>query len=738
MKTKPMSLNPRIQYLGIFIMIFTFSLASFGQQKPKKNIVLVMADDFNYWNKLQGYYPLVKTPNIDKLASKGVLFADAQASAPVCNPSRAAMWSGFRPSTTGIEGNSGGHIRGVAPFQNVVTMNQYFKDNGYYVYGIGKLYHGSAGGGPESDMENFSFYSTKAIGCGAGTFLNFTATNGSDYKWSVNEAAMTRANCRDYDVAVETASQISGYATSANKDKPFFMACGVSKPHLAWYLPKQFYDLFKREDIVIPSGYKANDLADTAEGTHGDFTYLTGEGKWEEAIHMYISALALADHNAGVIFDAVENSTYKDNTIVVFMGDHGWHLGEKNRFGKASVWDMSNKTTLVIYDPSNKNTSGSPKICKKVVSLQDIYPTLVELSGLPIKTDIEGNSLAALIENPDKANWDKPVLVSRVFDRLRTNKWSYAIDRTTPANNMLYDIVNDPNEFDNLLHVNQTKMPKAEVATIKARLDFQFDSIKNIGLTMKTKLANSYKFTPKTLSIPGTIEAEDYDEGGYQQTYFDADKTNAGGQYRTADGTDIYTTSDTEGLYHLGGLSTGEWMNYTVKDYLAGKYTVDFRVKNTGASPAVIQIFNRDVLLGEFSIPASTNSWTSIQAPELILTEQNSTRLQVKIKSGSGVEFNTMKFAMSSLSNPEITANIKRKCLTNTLVTDGILYLDLNGTDTITTIYVYDINGKLISKETMPGEQSVAYSLGKTLSPGVYLLRVEDDFVSSVEKFIVR
>ncbi len=738
---------PILKKVGFLLLVGSFATVV-AQQKPKKNIVLVMADDFNYWNQLQGYYPLVKTPNIDKLSQKGVLFADAQAAAPVCNPSRTAMWSGFRPSTTGIEGNDAGHIRGTTPFQNVVTMNQYFKNNGYYVYGIGKLYHGIGGAGDVIDEANFSFYSPKTIGCGGGTYLNFQATSEPEYNWSVNENTMTRGNCKDYDIAVETVGVINGYAASTNSTKPFFIACGFSKPHLAWKVPQFFYDKFNRSDVVIPTGYKANDLADTAEGIDPVFTEFNDKNKWEEAIHMYIAALALSDSNAGLIFDAVENSTYKDNTIVVFMGDHGWHLGEKDRFGKASPWDMANKTTLVIYDPSNKNTTGTPNICKKVVSLQDIYPTLVELSGLPIKTDIEGNSLAPLIENPNKANWDKPVIVSRVFDRIRTNKWSYARDRTQASKNMLYDIENDPNEFDNLLHASQTKLPASQVIAIKARLDFQLDSIRDIGLSMKTKLANSYIFTPKTLTIPGTVEAEDYDEGGYSQTYYDADRVNSGGKYRTADGTDIYVSDDKRGVYHLEGLAAGDWMNYTVKDYLAGSYTIDFRVKNPTATPVVIQLFNRDVVIAQVSVPANSTAWRNVRASNITLVDQNSSRLQVRIKSGSGLLLNRLVFTLvaplttaktaNTLSNSEITANSSRKCLENTIVSDNILYLNLENTDFSNTISIYDISGKLVSSSNVPGEQRLAFRPQLTLKSGVYFLRVSSEEVSSVEKFIVK
>lgn len=724
-----------------------------AQIKAKKNIVLIMADDFNYWNGTTKYHTDIFTPNLDKLALRGVLFADAQAAAPVCNPSRQAMWSGLRPSTTGIQGNTGGYIRSVEGFKDVVTMNEYFYDNGYYTWGVGKLYHSKFGEtGKTNDDDNWSGFSTSAIGGSRGTKVEgktYQNINHPEYKWSVVQGSAKKENCNDTNVASETADKISGHAADPiNKDKPFFLACGLSKPHLGWDAPEDFYLKYSNENFKDTDleGFNPNDFDDVpGAGPDAAYTELLGLGKLPEVRHMYAACLTLADYNAGIIINAVENSIYKDNTIIVFMGDHGWILGEKPKLGKASQWDMANKTTLVIYDPSYKNSSiTTTRICTKVVSLQDIYPTLVELSGLPIKTDIEGNSLAALIENPLKADWDKPVAVTRQFDRIRTNKWSYCDydgdgGGTPTDSDMLYDIEKDPYEHDNMLHSSYTGMPKADVLKIRTRLVAQLDSIKNVGRDLRTKITAPYTFSSgKTLSIPGTIEAEDYDEGGYAQTHFDNDRPNAGNKYRTADAMDIYTTDDPNSNYHIGNLSAGDWCNYTVKDYLSGGYKISFRAKNPTGTSAVLQIFNRDKLLTEVTIPAQTTNWTNINSAVIALTDQYSTRLQVKVKTGTGLQLNKMEFTSKNLSNPEITANISRKVLVNTVITDSVLQLDLESTDVFTTIAIYNINGKLIEKNTVPGEQKVTYTTKKKLNPGIYLLRVEDDNVSSVEKFIVK
>ncbi len=718
-----------IKKISVLTLLGTSVLAS-ANEKPRKNILFLMSDDFNYWTKAQGYYPQSITPNLDKLAGKGIMFTNAHCSSPVSNPSRNSLWSGFRPSTTGIQGNEDGYIREIPGFANIKTMNHYFKENGYWVYGAGKLYHhwNMSDANTVGDIQNFSERYKENPGSIGGNFLKWANPNWDAMMYSVNAEPMTEANCGDYKMVKQVEKFIGSYATSANNDKPFFIGCGVFRPHLPWDVPKQFYDLFKTEDLTIPQGYKEGDLLDAAQTTASSHTGVLKADKWRESIHLYLAGLALTDYNIGILLDAAEKSIYKDNTIICFMGDHGWHLGEKERWGKASLWDMANRTTLIIYDPSAK---GNGKFCQKVVSLQDLYPTLVELSGVPIKTDIEGNSVAALLEDPTRNDWDKPFIGSyNGVDYIQTNKFRYVRDNSV-SKRMLYDKQNDPYEFDNLYN-------KSQYASVITKLNEQLDSVIAIGTNLKTKLLANYSFVPKTLTIPGFIEAEDYDEGGYSQTYFDADKVNSGGKYRTADGTDIYITDDTKGSFHLGDLAAGDWCLYTVKDYLAGNYTVDFRVKNLASTSASLQIFNRDILLSEVTIPASTNNWQSIRTPQIVLTEQTSTRLKIKVKSGSGLQINSMAFEMTSTANSEIKANQSRKCLINTVVVDQILYLNLMNTSMMPTLSIYDIDGKLMLKNKVSGEQKVAFPIPQGLKRGVYFLRISDEDVSSVERFIIK
>ena len=150
---------------------FTFLLIASngnGEAKPRKNVLFLMADDFNYWTGTNGYYPAAQTPNIDRLAKKGIMFLQAYCSSPVCNPSRNALWSGYRPSTTGIDDNGAGYVREKPGFENIVSMNQYFMQHGYFTYGAGKLWHPAKMGGEETDAENWTQLDRGVSGCNGG------------------------------------------------------------------------------------------------------------------------------------------------------------------------------------------------------------------------------------------------------------------------------------------------------------------------------------------------------------------------------------------------------------------------------------------------------------------------------------------------------------------------------------------------------------------------------------------
>ena len=234
-------------------------------EAQKKNVLFIMADDFNHWAHCIGYYPQSITPNVDKLASKGVLFTDAQCSSPVCNPSRNALWSGLRPSTTGISTNGGGYVRDIAGFENIVSMHQYFGENGYYTYGGGKLWHPSRMGAHETDPEHWSSLYTEGTGSPGGNIEEWTSPSqaeGGLWTWGAGDFDVETSN--DTKMARHMAEFISSYS----KEKPFFVGCGFFRPHLPWHVAKQFWDLFSSDTLNIPAGYLENDLDDIPGATN--------------------------------------------------------------------------------------------------------------------------------------------------------------------------------------------------------------------------------------------------------------------------------------------------------------------------------------------------------------------------------------------------------------------------------------------------------------------------------------
>ena len=639
-----MKFNLKTKLLLALCVAFSLSINA-----QRKNVLLIISDDFNYWLPEIGYYPHAKTPNLSALANKGVLFTDAQNSSPVCNPSRNAFMSGVRPSTSGISANADGYIRSKAGFAKALTMNQYFTQQGYHTVAGGKIYHPGKMGGSNTDPNNWSELYTGGSGASGGTAYKWSVGGGSPISWSASTGNINNNN--DTKLANHFANRITNY----NKNKPFFFAVGLFRPHLPWNCPKQFYDQYNLNNMDIPSCYKAGD--GTVSSEHST---ITNNNRWDDAIRAYLANLSYADYNAGILLDALENSQFADNTIVVFTGDHGWHLGEKRRWKKAATWEQANHTTFIIYDPS---AAGNGTKCHKVVSLQDMYPTLVELAGLPSTNKIEGVSLAPLVNNPNLNSWDKPVMITyRGTHCIKTNQYKF-IDEG--GGSKLYDVVNDPCEFNNLYNKpgynsvvnqmrnqiddfiaignqvkqninggggdNQSPTKPGNITTsgiTQNKIDLSWGaSTDNVAVTSYQVQVNgvtygnpsnnsisvtglacatSYDFrvrakdaagnnsawsNTKTAStaacsseqtpfaanvVPGTIEAEDYDNGGQGVAYSDADaamKGNATSYRGTSDGVDL---DDKNGTICIGWCEANEWTEYTIDVQQAGTYTINY------------------------------------------------------------------------------------------------------------------------------------------------------------------
>ena len=429
-----------------------------GQAAPKQgeklNVLFIAIDDLNDWIGCLGGHPDVKTPNMDRLAKRGVNFANAFCTAPACNPSRASLMTGIRPSTSGVYVNPQ-PWRPVLP--DAVTLQESFKAAGYTVLGRGKIYHHGKG---ERYFTQKGW--DKYVPKGGDPVPPKRPVNGiprtAHFDWGpvgVPNAAMDDTKVADW--CIERLKQ--------KHDKPLFLACGLFRPHLPWYVPQKWFDLYPVDKVTLPN-VKDDDLDDVpAIGKQmarpqGDHKKVLEHKQWRKAVQGYLASISFTDWNVGRVLDALDKSAYKDNTLVVLWGDHGWHLGEKLHWRKFALWEEATHAPLLFVVPGLTKPDG---VCQRTVSFIDIYPTLTDRCGRPQPTQtLEGVSLRPLLEDP-KAPWDRPALTShgRLNHSVRSEKWRYI--RYRDGTEELYDREKDPLEWTNLA-------PRPELAAVKTKL----------------------------------------------------------------------------------------------------------------------------------------------------------------------------------------------------------------------------------------------------------------------------
>lgn len=450
----------RIKIVVLFFgVLFLLSNCKPKQQTKPYNVLFIAVDDLNDWVGFLHGHPQTLTPNMDKLAASGMVFDRAYCAASVCNASRAAIMSGKRPSSTGVYDN--GHFMGLSPaLQNQLMLPEYFAKHGYSTAARGKIYHHPNGkwAMPQTwqnmveqtgnGMNTHERKTKDTLVCGMPIVLN----KHQNFDWGGNDVRVEETS--DFMNAQWIADQLG-----TKHKKPFFLACGIFRPHLPWYVPQSYFDKFPLERIIVPD-INENDLDDVPEvgkimssglEEQSDYQRVKKYGKFKEAVQAYLACINYADDALGIVLDALENSEYKDNTIVVFWGDHGWNLGQKLHYRKFVLWEEACRVPLIISVPGK--TNNAPR-CMRAVNLLDLYPTLVELCGLPAYDELEGNSLAPLIADPN-SDWDIPSLTTMGFQRhsLRSEKYRYI--RYEDGSEELYDHFEDPLEWRNLASDSQ-------------------------------------------------------------------------------------------------------------------------------------------------------------------------------------------------------------------------------------------------------------------------------------------
>jgi arylsulfatase A-like enzyme len=385
----------------------------------------------------------------------GVSFTRAYCASPSCNPSRAALMSGLRPSTSGVYENDI-DFRPHIPADKTLTTA--FRQAGYYVHGSGKIYHEAYRRASEWDDYLEREGGNPPVPAGR-----------SDGVGGIKFAPL---DCKDEDLPDWKIADYAIDSLGRKHSKPFFLAVGFKKPHMPWNVPQKWFDRFPLDSIQLPP-HRTDDLEDVPPAgrrmarPEGDHAAMVQSGRWKEAVQAYLATIAYMDMNLGRVLDALERSAYRDNTVIVLWGDHGWHLGEKSHWRKFALWEEATRAPLVWVAPGVAKPNSK---CDYPVDFMSIFPTLVDLAGIPRPAHVDGVSLRPLLADPAAA-WTVPAVTSYRYKNhtVRTADWRYI--RYENGDEELYDIRRDPQEYTNLAARPEFAARKAELARYLPKTD---------------------------------------------------------------------------------------------------------------------------------------------------------------------------------------------------------------------------------------------------------------------------
>lgn len=458
-----------------FPLILAALCPAMSLAQPKPNVLLICVDDLKPTIGCYGD-AFAKTPNIDALAKRGVRFESAYCNQAICSPSRNALMTGLRPQTIGIY-DLETHFRKAAP--DAVTFSQHFIQNGYVAAGLGKIYH--VGHGNSDDKRSWSAPSWRprkpsyVLETSLGNIV--TDKNGKQRGPATESADVADDSFADGAIADEAIERLKTLSQSA--DQPFFLAVGFMKPHLPFVAPQKYWDLYDANHLPMPKTNgppkNAPSYAPSNFGELRNYSDMPDMGAIDEAttrrlIHGYYAATSYMDSQLGRVLDQAETLGLLDNTIVIFWGDHGWHLGDHGMWCKHTNYEQAARIPVIIAAPTGQKNQTTDALIESV----DIYPTVAELAGLPVPTDIDGRSFASVIADPStKARpyvthvYPRGQQIGRAIrdSRYRMVEWKVPGKPADSAEVELYDYQADPLETVNLADTN----PQV-VQTMRAKL----------------------------------------------------------------------------------------------------------------------------------------------------------------------------------------------------------------------------------------------------------------------------
>lgn len=429
-------------FVVIASLLITLSGSVSGAKRPP-NVLFISIDDLNDWTGCLGGHPQAKTPNIDRLANQGTLFENAHCQAPVCNPSRASLLTGRYPHSTGVYFLSP-DLKKSPVLKGATTLPEAFAAAGYTTLAAGKIFHGG-------DKRFFQSYAGSFGGFGPRPDEKISQPHGHPlWDWGAYP---------DSDEEMPD-SRISEWAEGQLKrdfEKPFFLAVGFYRPHVPMFVPQRWFDQHPRENIQLPR-VRADDRLDLSDyaihltnlkHVSPEHAWVQQSGQWEHAVQAYLASTTFVDACVGRVLNALQHSKHADNTIVVLFSDHGFHLGEKQRWAKRTLWEDGTRVPLIVAAPPSLNVGQAGQRCRRPAGLIDIYPTLIELAGLPQNENLEGKSLVPLLRDPDR-EWNNPALTSFGKGNYAVRSTQYRYIRYVDGSEELYDHATDPHEWKNL------------------------------------------------------------------------------------------------------------------------------------------------------------------------------------------------------------------------------------------------------------------------------------------------
>ncbi|MEM9282176.1 MAG: sulfatase [Verrucomicrobiota bacterium] len=414
----------------------------------KPNVLFISVDDLNDWTGFAGHKEVI-SPNMDRLARDGTWFSRAFCQYPVCAPSRASVMTGvyfhqLQSESTGVKDE---FVADKIRSMGSDLLHGYFKEHGYKTMAVGKILHDHL---PPDDLD---------MSGGRGGWGVYRDKNGDRRKLNwMSDKTLTDWGYEERPEDEMSDSKAAKWAVARleeNHEEPFFLMVGFLRPHVPWYVPEKYFERYDREQLSLPP-YREDDLDDIPPAGVNLFNkgyprteWAVENKQWRHMIQAYLASITFVDSKIGQVLEALEKSPYRENTIVVLWSDHGYHMGEKTIFQKDTLWERSAAVPLIIKLPSTMEGQMDKGRCDRVVGLIDLYPTLLDLCGLPPNDRVSGRSLRPLLEDRD-AKWDYPTLTYRKNGSRSIQYHRYRYIEYGDSTMELYDHKSDPHEWDNV------------------------------------------------------------------------------------------------------------------------------------------------------------------------------------------------------------------------------------------------------------------------------------------------